>query len=107
MEQQGGTHTHSRTTNRSDQRLCKNRNAPQKTKNRRVFTCCRLLKKVGNVVARAENSFMALNQQNLGLCIRFSRRQGLGQLCVHGRGQRIFFVNTVQGQRQNAAFEVL
>ena len=101
MEQQRGANAHRRPAHRRQHRLGEGADATQKAEHRRVHGAGLGVQKVTNVIAGAENGFMALEHNGTYCRVGFGLRQRVRHAGVHGGGDGVFLVHPVQGDGQN------
>ncbi|MNM83774.1 hypothetical protein D3C81_958430 [compost metagenome] len=103
MQQQCSTNAHRRAGYSGNYRFAALKQVEHEVKHRAVEVTRRLLDEVGNVVAGGEAFGAAGNQHGVDRRVAIGLFQRLGEATVHGAGQGVFLVRTVEAQGQQTA----
>jgi hypothetical protein len=106
MEQHGGANAHRRPGHSGEQRLFEGSDATQEAKHGRLLRGGRLVQEVANVIARAEDALMPLKHHHAHGWIGRRLRQRFGHGRVHGRGDGVFLVQSVEGDGHHPRINV-
>ena len=109
MQQHGGANTNGRACHSSNQRLGEICQRMQELEHGRFLgqwlaTLAR--EKVANVIARAEHGGIALQHHHTHGLVGRSAAQRFGQRRIHGLGDGVFLVHTVEGNGAYTGFGV-
>ena len=106
MEQHGGANAHRRAAHRGDHGLGEGGQAVQEAEDWRILRGRGLLQKVANVVARAEDGYVALEHHHAHAGVLLSSGQGVSHGGIHRGGDGVLLVHPVEGDGGHAGFGV-